>query len=397
MADGLGWAGDGGGIGDGWVPGAGPDPVERPVDVVCLGHAIVDAIAVADDDDLERLALPKGAMCLVDAARMESVSAVSSDWREVPGGSAANTAAGVASLGGRATFVGTVAADELGEAYARALEADGVRCLLHRLAGGSGCGEGEAGRLATGQCRVLVTPDAERTMATHLGAAACLDVGCIERAGIETARLCYAEGYLLDAPSATAGLARALAIARDHGTLVALSLSDPLVVARHRHRLESLVRNDVDILFGNEEELLVLTGAPTLDDALAQISSLPPATPGGRRVAVATRGVRGAWLVDASGEVVRVPARPVEAVDTTGAGDLFAAGVLVGLARDLGLEAAGYLGALCAAEVVSHLGARPLASLAELARAAGLLDTTAVALPRPPGRLAGSAPGPGGA
>jgi sugar/nucleoside kinase (ribokinase family) len=333
----------------------GPDG--QPAEVVCIGHAIVDRLAHVDEDTIEAAGVEPGAMTLVDGARIAAIAELVTDWHQAAGGSAANTAAGVASLGGRPAFVGSVGRDSLGAGYERDLEAMGVRCTLSR----------GAVDVATGQCLVLVTADSRRTMATSLGAGVAIDVGTVERAGVGAASVLYLEGYLLDSPGTYAARERAVELAKSAGVLVALSLSDPFLVERYGEVLNRLVDRDVDLLFANEEEALVLTGAQDLDETLAAL-----ARPG--LVAAVTLGAKGAVLVSGS-ERYRVEAYPVARVDdTTGAGDLFAAGVLYGIVRGAALETAGRLGALAAAEVISHLGAQPLVPLASLAAAAGLVE-----------------------
>ena len=262
------------------------------------------------------------------------------EWRQVSGGSAANTAVGVASLGGSPAYLGSVGVDELGAGYDLELASVGVRCVL---------ATGHTGA-ATGQCLAFVTPDAGRSMATNLGASAHIDEAAVDRAGIGDSAIVYLEGYLFDSPLALDAVRRAIERASASNTALAVTLSDPFVVDRHFDVLAELVGGPADVVFANEEEACRLAGAADVEAALSAL-----AAPG--RIVAVTRGAEGASLV-AGGERVDVPAAAVEAVvDTTGAGDLFAAGVLYGVAHGATLEVAGLLGALAAGEVISHLGA----------------------------------------
>jgi sugar/nucleoside kinase (ribokinase family) len=326
--------------------------VEPPAyDVLSVGHAIVDVLSHCDDDLVARHGLAKGTMTLVDGERAAAVYASMGPGVEVSGGSAANTAAGVASLGGRAAFVGKVADDDLGRIFAHDLRAAGV--AYHS--------EPAVSAVGTARCLILVTPDAERTMNTFLGVAGELGATDVEDERVAAAAITYLEGYLVGLESAEEALARAVAA----GRRVALTLSDPLWVQLHGDAFRALLP-DVDVLLANEAEALELTGEANLEAALATLAATCP-------VVAVTRGARGALATDGK-ETVAVPADPVEhVVDTTGAGDLFAAGFLSGLARELPLETSARLGALAAAEVISHVGARPQVALADLAGAAGLL------------------------
>ncbi|HEX9530122.1 MAG TPA: adenosine kinase, partial [Acidimicrobiales bacterium] len=274
-------------------------------------------------------------------------------------GSAANTAAGVASLGARAGFVGLVRDDLLGGVYAHDLRAAGVAFDVPPAPDGP----------ATGRSLILVTPDAERTMNTFLGAASLLGEAHIDPVTVGRAAVLYLEGYLWDSPSGQRAYRKAIAAARRGGRRVALSLSDPFCVERHREGFRDLIDGGVDLLFGNELEVGLLLGVTDAEDAVAHLQR-----PG--LVTAVTLGGAGSMVVTGD-EVVAVPAHPVEhVVDTTGAGDLYAAGFLAGLARGLSWRDCARLGGLAAAEIISHLGARPLASLEKLAVAAGLLPLT---------------------
>jgi sugar/nucleoside kinase (ribokinase family) len=327
----------------------------RPYDVLAVGHAIVDVLSPCDDDLVAGHGLQKGTMTLVDGERAAAVYASMGPGVEVSGGSAANTAAGVASLGGTAAFVGKVADDELGRIFTHDLRASGVAYATEPV----------ASEVGTARCLILVTPDAERTMSTFLGVAGELGAGDVDEALVTAARITYLEGYLVGLEAAGAALARTVTLARAAGTTVALTLSDPLWVRLNRDAFSALLPG-VYVLLANEEEAMELTGAVTLEAALATLAGACP-------VVAVTRGARGVMATDGK-ETVAVPADPIDhLVDTTGAGDLFAAGFLLGLARDLPLETCCRLGTLAAAEVISHVGARPQTPLRDLAVSAGLL------------------------
>lgn len=320
-------------------------------DVIGVGNAIVDVIATADDAFLGQHGIEKGAMTLIDEARAKTLYAAMGPGQEVSGGSAANTLAGIASLGGRGAYIGKVANDQLGEIFGHDLRATGVEYSTAPLVGGP----------ATARCLILVTPDAQRSMNTFLGASTLFSEEDVDAERIAAARITYLEGYLYDRDEAKAAFVRAADIARKAGRKVALTLSDPFCVDRHRASFRDLVANHVDVIFANEAELKSLYQMESFDAALAAVRAET-------HIAAVTRSEKGAVIV--SGEQsVAVPADPVEKlVDTTGAGDLFAAGFLLGLARGASLETCGRLGVMAAAEVISHVGARPLVSLAELAR-----------------------------
>ncbi len=329
--------------------------------MVCVGNALMDHLAFAEHHVLAGLGLDVGGMTLVDIATTERIEAVVGVGEQVPGGTVTNTAVGIASFGGTPAFVGAVATDERGHRYAVDLEAEGVHAALERFPY-----DPDGDEAATGRCFVVVTPDAERTMATALGVGGRLDRSGLDESLLAACALTYFDGYVLDLPDARALVDRLVAVATRSGTAIALGLSDARLVARHHARLSELVRDAVDVLFANEAEVLALTGAHSVDEAVAGL-----ARPG-LTVAVTT-GPRGAVL-GRGDEVVAVAAEDVpEVVDVTGAGDLFAAGVCFGLTRGLDLETCGRLGSLAAGEVIAHLGARPRTSLLELAQRAGLL------------------------
>ena len=324
--------------------------VPAQLDVVAVGSAIVDVLAGADDATLEDLGLVKGTMALVDAERADALYASMGPAVEVSGGSAANTAAGVASFGGAAAFMGKVADDQFGAVFTHDIRAVGVEYATPPAVAGP----------ATARCLVLVTPDAQRTMSTYLGAATALGSGDIDEDLVGRARFTYVEGYLWDPPEAIHALRRAMDAAHAAGGRVALSLSDPFCVARHRQEFLDLLDGEVDVLFANEEEIVSLLEAGSFEDAVAAVR-------GRCEVAALTRGPLGSVVVS-EGPAIRVPAAPVaEVIDTTGAGDLYAAGFLFGLAREADLERCARLGSLAAAEVISHMGARPAVPLSSLA------------------------------
>jgi sugar/nucleoside kinase (ribokinase family) len=329
------------------------------LDVLAVGNAIVDVLSHCDDAFLDTHGLAKGTMTLVDRERAERIYARMGPGVEISGGSAANTAVGVAGLGGRAAFVGKVGDDDLGRIFDHDIRAAGVEFSTPPAPPGP----------TTARSLILVTPDAQRTLNTFLGVAAEIEVGDVDEARVAQARITYLEGYLVGMASAEEALAKSVAAARAAGGRVALTLSDPAWVAAQRRAFEKLL-GEVDVLLANEVEALALTGAGDLDAAVEALRDRCP-------VVTVTRSERGA-LVAGAGELHAVPAVPVaQVVDTTGAGDLYAAGFLLGLARGMPLSDCGRLGCLAAAEVISHLGARPMGSLRELAAEAGLSPTEA--------------------
>jgi sugar/nucleoside kinase (ribokinase family) len=354
-----------------FVPSAGPEAGGRPadhgsvdgaLDVVALGSALVDVLTHATDADLARLELTKGSMALVDLERAASIYRAMGPGTEVSGGSAANTAAGVAALGGSAGYVGKVAADELGQVFLHDIAACGVHLGHLRPAAADDTAENGA----TGRCLVLVTPDGERTMATHLGVASTLGPEDLDESLVTRAQILYIEGYMWDLGPAKAAIRRAVELSHSVDALVALSLSDPFCVTRHRREFLGLLQGEVDVLFANEEEVRLLFGAPDFDAAVT-------ATEETGVLAALTRGPAGSVVVAAEG-VCAVEAEPPSAVvDTTGAGDLYAAGFLFGLTHGQDPLGCARMGGLCAAEVISHIGARPQADLRRLAAESGLV------------------------
>jgi sugar/nucleoside kinase (ribokinase family) len=325
-------------------------------DVLGIGNAIVDVLARAEDDFLVRHDMRKGAMTLIDEARATSIYDAMGPAVEISGGSAANTIVGCASLGGRAAFVGKVKDDELGRVFAHDIRAAGVAFDTPPASEGP----------STARCYVLVTADGERTMNTYLGAAQDLHPQDIDTEAVAGAAITYLEGYLWDPKHAKDAFLKAAAAAHEAKRLVALTLSDAFCVDRWRDEFLGLMRaGTVDLLFANEAELRSLYQTADFDAALAALRREA-------RLAVVTRSEKGCVVVSGD-QLLAVPACPVaQVVDTTGAGDLFAAGFLFGLAQGATHERAASLGALAAAEVIQHLGARPQTSLKALAQERGL-------------------------
>lgn len=321
----------------------------KSLDVVAIGNAIVDVIARCDDAFLAEQGIDKGAMTLIDAERAETLYAAMGPGVEVSGGSAGNTIAGVAALGGRGGYIGKISDDELGKVFRHDITAQGVRFDTAPATDGP----------PTARCLVLVTPDAQRSMNTYLGACVNLTPQDVSRDMIEAAQVVYLEGYLFDPPEAKKAFVEAARLAHAAGGKVALSLSDLFCVGRHRAEFQELVRHHIDILFANEDEIVSLFEADRFDDALQKIRFEV-------ETAALTRSERGAVVVHRD-EVHVLDAEPVDTVvDTTGAGDLYAAGFLYGYTRGDDAVTCGRLGALAAAEVISHVGARPEADLKAL-------------------------------
>jgi adenosine kinase len=326
------------------------------VDVLGLGNSLVDIIAETDDAYLQAQDMVKGAMTLIDEERAEALYAARVAPRVVSGGSAANTIVGVASFGVGAAYIGKVKADDLGRAYVSDLRGAGVAFDTAPAQDGP----------ATGRCLIYVTPDGERTMNTFLGASSHLSPPDVDEGLVRAARIVYLEGYMWDRPAAKSAFLKAGEIARAANRRVALTLSDSFCVDRFRGEFIDLMRRGiVDTLFANADEILSLYETPNLGEALAAV----------RRegvLAAVTRSEKGSVVVDRL-HTHEVPAFPIARLsDTTGAGDLYAAGFLAGLARGADLKACAALGALAAAEIIQHLGARPEAPLAPLARERGL-------------------------
>jgi sugar/nucleoside kinase (ribokinase family) len=330
--------------------------VQPLFDVAGLGSAIVDIIARCDDAFLSAQGLEKGMMRLIDAAEAVRLYGELGPAVEVSGGTVPNSCVGVASFGGKAAFMGKIARDQLGEIFTHDLRAAGVSFAT----------EPAEGSAPTARSLILVTPDGERTMNTHLGAAAELSAREVDPELIRASKALYLEGYAFDGPPAKAAFHEAAGIARGAGTTVALTLSDPFCVERHRQHFLDFIKSGVDLLFANERELLTLYQTADMGDACTRLRA-------DCALAAVTRGEKGSLVMTPS-RMVEVAAEPVaHVVDTTGAGDLYAAGFLFGCARGLDLAACGQLASIAAAEIISHIGPRPEASLAALARAKGLL------------------------
>jgi sugar/nucleoside kinase (ribokinase family) len=324
-------------------------------DVAAIGNAIVDVISPSSDDFLSDEGLTKGSMALIDDAQAEALYGRMAAGIEASGGSAANTVAGVASLGGRSAYIGKVAGDTLGEVFTHDINASGVTFDVAPLSGGPG----------TARCLINVTPDGQRTMSTYLGASIHLNPDDVDAAVIESAKIIYLEGYLFDPAEARRAFAKAAGIARASERLIALTLSDSFVVHRHREALLGFIDSEVDILLANEAELTALFETTSFDTAVRSLR-------GRAKLAAITRGEKGSTVI-AGDSIQDIAAAPVaKVVDTTGAGDQYAAGFLFGLAKGRPLDVCGRLGSLAAAEVISHYGPRPQVSLQDLAIKAGL-------------------------
>ena len=330
--------------------------VDAKYDVLGIGNAIFDVLVKTDEKFLAHHGMTKGSMALIDEARAASIYRDMGPATTMSGGSAANTIVGLASFGARAAYVGKVKQDEVGKLYTHDIRAAGVTFDTNPATDGP----------ATGCSYILVTGDGERTMNTYLGAAQALSPGDIDPAEIAGARIVYLEGYLWDPKEAKDAFVKAATIAHSAGRQVALTLSDAFCVDRYRDEFVELMRKGtVDLVFANEAELHSLYQTSDFGTALQALR-------GDIGLGVVTRSEKGCVVASKDG-VVAVPASPIsELVDTTGAGDLFAAGFLFGLVRNAGYENAGRLGALAAAEVIQHVGARPQVSLKELAQKAGL-------------------------
>jgi sugar/nucleoside kinase (ribokinase family) len=324
-------------------------------DLIGVGNAIVDVITKADDNFLVAQNMPKGSMSLIDEARARAIYDAMGPTTESSGGSAANTVVGAASLGVRAGFIGKVKNDELGRTFTHDIRAAGVAFDTTPAAQGP----------STARCYIIVTPDGERTMNTFLGAAQDLHPADIDEAAVASAAITYLEGYLWDPPHAKAAFIKAAGIAHQAGRKVALTLSDAFCVDRYRGEFLKLMRDKtVDIVFANESELRSLYQTADFETALEALRA-------DIGLAVVTRSEKGCVIVE-GGRTERVPAAPIERmIDATGAGDLFAAGFLAAYARGQDLRSAGGLGALAAAEVIQHVGARPATPLAALAQGNG--------------------------
>ncbi len=324
--------------------------------VVAVGNALVDVLAQVDEGfiaEQKRLhGMEKGVMTLIDDKRALELYEAMPQGVETSGGSAANTMAGFASFGGKGGFIGKVAGDVLGKVYQDDMRAQGIAFDTQPLAMGA----------PTGRCLILVTPDAHRTMNTFLGASVELGPDDVDADMIASAEVTYLEGYLFDKPQAKQAFITAADYAHEDGHRVALTLSDPFCVGRHRDDFLNLVKNHVDILFANEDEIKSLFQKDNFKDALKAVQDTC-------EIAVLTRSEKGAVIV--SSEIIEIKAEPVaKVIDTTGAGDQFAAGFLYGFTEGYDLERCGRLGAMAAAEVISHIGPRPQKKLAEFLKKA---------------------------
>ena len=319
-------------------------------DIIAIGNAVVDVLASTDDAFLDREDLPKGSMRLIDADRAHDLYSKMGAGREISGGSAANTLAGAALLGARCAFIGQVAQDQLGDVFSHDIRAQGVAFDTPARDVGA----------PTARCLILVSGDGQRTMNTYLGAAQFLAADAVEEAAVAGAGILLLEGYLWDPVEPREAMKRAIRIARAAGRKVALGVSAVFCIDNHRADFLGLLdAGDIDILFANEEEVLALTGLADFEDAVTMLAAKVP-------LLVATRGGEGAIAV-AGPQRAAVPAEPVERiVDTTGAGDLFSAGFLVGQVQGRSLEDCLTMGAVAAAEIISHWGARPEADLKAL-------------------------------
>jgi sugar/nucleoside kinase (ribokinase family) len=326
------------------------------IDVAGIGNAIVDVISHADEALLASEGFAKGSMTLIDAARADALYARVGPAIESSGGSAGNTMAGIASLGGNGAYIGKVRDDVLGGVFRHDITAIGIRFETPPATEGPG----------TARCIVMVTEDGHRTMGTYLGACVGLGPEDVDPAIISAAQITYLEGYLFDPPSAKAAFRKAASIAHEAGRQVALSLSDSFCVGRYRDEFRELVMKDIDILFANEAEICSLYETEDFDKAAQAVR-------GHVSIAALTRSAAGSVIL-ASGAAHRIAPAPVaRVVDTTGAGDLYASGVLFGLTRGLPLPTCGAIGSLAAAEIISHVGARPEARLDKLVASAGLV------------------------
>ncbi|HWI87149.1 MAG TPA: adenosine kinase [Sphingomonas sp.] len=323
---------------------------EPTLDIVAIGNAIVDVIAQADDAFVLSEGVAKGSMRLMDEPTSDGLYSRMGPGREISGGSAANTVAGMAMMGARCGFIGQVADDQLGAVFKHDIRANGVSFET----------PARSGQPSTARCLILVTPDAQRTMNTFLGASQYLPEAALDRELIASAKILYLEGYLWDPEEPRAAMRAAIRIAHEAGRKVAFTLSDTFCIARHGQDFLKLIdEGAIDILFANESELLALSGGAEFEAAFTDLAAKVDTL-------VVTRSAEGAVAAQ-GGERFAVPAEPVERiVDTTGAGDLFAAGFLAGQVQGRSIRDSLRMGAIAAAEVISHYGARPEAKLDEL-------------------------------
>ena len=327
-------------------------PTELPdadFDVLGIGNALVDVLSTEDEGIIDRLELVKGSMALIDTDRAEDLYAAMGEKTEMSGGSAANTLSGVASFGGRAAYIGRVKNDDLGTAFAHDLISLGVHFSSPMATDGD----------PTGRCIIIVTPDGERTMSTYLGASATLCPDNLDLNLIGSAKVTFLEGYLFDRPEAKDAFRVAADTAHAAGRKVALSLSDSFCVERHRDDFLALVAEGVDILFSNEDEIMKLYGVDSFDHGVETVRGMC-------EIAAVTRGKEGSVVVTKEELLPIEPHQVPKLVDTTGAGDLYAAGFLFGLTQGRPLHECGRLGSIAAAAVIGHIGPRPGMSLAQM-------------------------------
>lgn len=320
------------------------------VDVLAIGNAIVDVIAPCSEDQIEQLGMARGAMNLIDTERAHALYDAMGPGREISGGSAANTLAGLAALGAKCAFIGQVAEDQLGEVFAHDIRAAGIGFATPPRAGDP----------PTARCLIFVTPDGQRTLNTYLGASQFLPAQALDENAIADASILYLEGYLWDPEEPRAAMRKAIAAAKNAGRKVAFTLSDGFVIERHGEDFRAMVdAGEIDILFANEAELAAMSGESDFEAGLAKLAPRVP-------VLVVTRSEKGAVAVSGDERAV-VSAEPIDrVVDTTGAGDLFAAGFLFGHVRGRRLRDCLHMGAVCAWEIISHYGARPESDLKAL-------------------------------
>jgi len=324
------------------------------LDVVGIGNALVDVLTHEDEAFIEAHGLAKGSMTLVDMERAEALYAAMGAGIEVSGGSAANTVSGIASFGGKAAYIGRVFDDQLGAVFGHDMRSTGVLFRAKPATDGP----------PTGRCLIVVTPDAQRTMNTYLGSSEFFGPEHVDEELVAAAKVTFLEGYLFDRPEAKEAYWKASQVAHAAGRRVSLTLSDPFCVERHRAEWRDLVADQVDILFANELEAMALYEVATFDEALAAARS-------DVEVVALTRGAHGS-VVARGDDVAEIPPHPVEVVDTTGAGDLYAAGFLHGFTHGRSMAECGQLGSVAASAVLGHTGARPGLSLAQLVRPLGL-------------------------
>ena len=344
---------------------------QRRCELVALGSAIVDVIVTSDDTSIERLGLTKGQMALVGNARAGEIIESIGPGVKSCGGSAANTAIGFSLLGGASAFIGKIADDHLGGLFTKGMENHGVKFFPITATGASSIDgpihwDGGNRSISTGSCIVLATPDGERTMATNLGVASTLAADEIDATLAGGCAVFYVEAYLLDIPSAASGIINAMERSRRSGSKVALSLSDKSCVIRHRAELLQLISSRVDILFGNASEFTTLFSVSNIKTATEEAAA-------SGITAALTEGEKGSYVVSPAGQIFDIEAIPVETVvDSTGAGDLYAAGFLYGLVHGDSLVNCARLGSVCASETVTHLGSTPHTDIRALAEKHGV-------------------------